>query len=438
MSHPSAGAPVEVPAGECLTRDALAATNPRRSPLAGTSRAQHVLSARFAAAGIGRGEKLGLEDLRACRHDKADLCADQDAHAPWGSNLTFPRHRYTRFCQTSSTTGRPLKWCDTNETWQWMLECWKAVYRAARVGPGDRVLFPFSFGPFLGFWAAFDAAPQIGAMAIPAGGMASHLRLAMMDSVHPDVVCCTPTYGLRLAEVAAADHGDGWLAARAPRVVIVAGEPGGSIPSTRRRIEASWGTRVIDHHGLTETGPASFECWERPGGLHLLENEFVVEVVEPSTGKPPPRRLATGAHHLGRSAPGHPHRTWDLSRAARPASAAGRCRGSGGSVRADDMVTGRRQCVSPAGNESVLRHFPAIVEFRSTVRTVGSMRTLDVEVEVSGAEADATAVATQVGWEIREALGLTVPVHAVPSGHLPRFEMKARRFIVEPAAELSP
>ena len=77
---------------------------------------------------------------------KAELVADQDAHPPWGTALTEPLERYTRYNQTSSTTGRPMRWLDTNESWQWMLECWKAVYRAARVGPADRIFFPFSFG----------------------------------------------------------------------------------------------------------------------------------------------------------------------------------------------------------------------------------------------------------------------------------------------------
>ena len=88
---------------------------------------------------------------------KAELIADQAANPPWGTALTEPLERYTRYCQTSSTTGRPLRWIDTNESWQWMLDCWKAVYRGGARRPGDRVFFPFSFGPFLGFWAGFEA-----------------------------------------------------------------------------------------------------------------------------------------------------------------------------------------------------------------------------------------------------------------------------------------
>ena len=146
-----------------------------------------------------------------------------------------------------------------------MVECWKAVYRAARVGRGDRVFFPFSFGPFLGFWVGFEAGCQLGLLCVPGGGMSSQLRLSVIDTVGATVICCTPTYALRLAEVAAEERRGRPLAENSVRVIIVAGEPGGSIPATRRHIEERWGARVIDHHGLTEVGPISFECWEAPG-----------------------------------------------------------------------------------------------------------------------------------------------------------------------------
>ena len=133
---------------------------------------------------------------------KAELNADQAANPPWGTALTEPLVNYTRYCQTSSSTGRPLRWIDTNESWQWLLECWKSVYRGARVRPGDRVFFPFSFGPFLGFWAGFEAGPHIGLHCVPGGGMSSQIRLSMIETIGATVVCCTPTYALRLAEIA--------------------------------------------------------------------------------------------------------------------------------------------------------------------------------------------------------------------------------------------
>ncbi|HEU4691599.1 MAG TPA: hypothetical protein VFS23_24720, partial [Vicinamibacterales bacterium] len=171
---------------------------------------------------------------------KAELNADQAANPPWGTALTEPLGSYTRYCQTSSSTGRPLRWIDTNESWQWLLECWKAVYRGARVGPGDRVFFPFSFGPFLGFWAGFEAGPQIGLHCVPGGGMSSQIRLSMIEAIGATVVCCTPTYALRLAEINEHERRRP-LSEGSVRMLIVAGEPGGSIPATRERIERSWG-----------------------------------------------------------------------------------------------------------------------------------------------------------------------------------------------------
>jgi phenylacetate-CoA ligase len=367
---------------------------------------------------------------------KAELNADQAAHPPWGTALTEPLVNYTRYCQTSSSTGRPLRWIDTNESWQWLLECWKSVYRGARVRGGDRVFFPFSFGPFLGFWAGFEAGPHLGLHCIPGGGMSSQIRLSMIETVGATVVCCTPTYALRLAEIAELER-------RRPlhegtvRMLIVAGEPGGSIPATRERIERSWGARVIDHHGLTEVGPVSFECWESPGSLHINEAEFIAEVIDPRTGDEvsdgqtgelvltnlgrtasPVIRYCTGDIVVRRSEPCSCGRTW--------------ARLEGGILgRADDMVNIRGVNVYPVGIESVVRRLPEVVEFRSVVSLQGSMRSLRLEIEVAPEFEDSNAVASRVAYHLREALGLSVNVLVVESGTLPRFEMKANRFVVE-------
>ncbi len=368
---------------------------------------------------------------------KAELVADQEAHPPWGSAISEPLGRYTRYCQTSSTTGRPLRWIDTNESWQWMLDCWKTVYRGARVGTGDRVFFPFSFGPFLGFWAGFEAGCQMGLHCIPGGGMSSHIRLAMIESVGVTVVCCTPTYALRLAEIAAQDWPERRLCDSTVRVLIVAGEPGGSIPATRSRIEQSWGARVIDHHGLTEVGPVSFECWEAPGFLHMNEREFICEVLDPTTGREAPDGTPGELviTNLGRLAsPVIRYRTGDMVVRESGPCACGRtwARLAGGiQARVDDMVNIRGVNVYPVGIESVVRRFVEVTEFRSIVSRSGALRSLRLEVEVAPHVGDAASVTSKVAVELREALGLTVPVQAVEPGALPRFEMKASRFVVE-------
>ncbi len=381
--------------------------------------------------------RIDLTDLPVTT--KRELIGDQEEHSPWGSALSEPIECYTRYTQTSSTTGKPLRWLDTNESWQWMLECWKAVYRAARVGPGDRVFFAFSFGPFLGFWTAFEAASQIGAHAIPAGGMSTRQRLALIAAVSPTVVCCTPTYALRLAEVAAEQAADqAALAESTVRAVIVAGEPGGSIPATRQRIEQAWGARVFDQHGLTEVGPVSFECWERPGAVHVNENEFICEVVDPVTLAP----VGDGSRgellltNLGRTgSPVIRYRTGDLVVRRSERCDCGRtfARLDGGIVaRVDDMVNVRGVNVYPAAIESVLRSFEDVVEFRSTVSSSGALRSLAVEVELARSTTDQQATVTRMTDRLREGLGLSVPVRIVANGELPRFEMKARRFVVEP------
>ena len=134
---------------------------------------------------------------------KADLIADQAAHPPYGTVLTHPPDRYNRLHQTSgTTTGQPLCWLDTPDSWQWMLGLWRQKFDLMGVRPGDRLFFPFSFGPFLGFWAAFDAANQSGHLTLPGGGMSTAARLRFMLAHAATVVFCTPSYALHLAEVA--------------------------------------------------------------------------------------------------------------------------------------------------------------------------------------------------------------------------------------------
>jgi len=368
---------------------------------------------------------------------KRELITDQQASPPWGTNLSEPLDTYTRYNQTSSTTGDPLRWLDTNDSWQWMLECWKTVYAGAKVDARDRIFFPFSFGPFLGFWTAFEAGCQIGAHCIPAGGMSSQARLSMIDTLQPTVICCTPTYALRLLEAAGEMRGGmADLSASSVRVLIVAGEAGGSIPSTRQRIEKGWGARVIDHHGLTEVGPISFECWDAPGSLHLNEAEYICEIFEPDSDRP----VADGERgelvvtNLGRAAsPLIRYRTGDVVVRRSGSCACGRdfARIDGGILaRADDMVNVRGVNVYPSAVESVVRRFGEVAEYRATVATSGSLRELSIEIELMTGVDSRSNVAAQVASALRETLGLTVPLRVVEANTLPRFEMKARRFLI--------
>lgn len=363
---------------------------------------------------------------------KAELLADQAEHPPYGSILTYPLERYCRYHQTSGTSGRPLRWLDTPESWAWALDCWAAMLRIAGICPDDRLLFAFSFGPFLGFWTAFDAATRLGCLCLPAGGMSSTARLRYLRDTQATVVLCTPTYALRLAEVAAAEGID--LAASAVRVLIVAGEPGGSILATRARIETAWGARVFDHNGMTEIGPAGIECPEQPGGLHLMETHYVAEVIDPASGRP----VAPGTNgelvltNLGRhGSPLVRYRTGDLVRVDPRPCPCGRAlvRLDGGiRGRVDDMIVVRGNNVHPAALQTILHRFADLAEYRIEVDRSAALPVLRVEVE-PGPTADGAALAARVDQTIRDELLFRAEVRLVAPGSLPRFELKAQRLV---------
>ena len=398
---------------ESLDRSALEAhqSNRLKQLLASIDGKNPFYTRKLRAAGVSIASIRVPEDLEILPLTaKGELVADQAEHPPFGSNLTEPIGNYTRYCQTSSTTGSPLRWLDTNESWEWVQECWKAVFRGARVGAGDRIFFPFSFGPFLGFWSAFEAGAQIGAHCIPGGGMSSSVRLELIRNLKATVICCTPTYALWLAEIAANDEpAQGPLSETDVRVLIVAGEPGGSIPSTRERIEQAWGARVIDHHGLTETGPLSFECWENPGFLHLNEAEFICEVLDSGGNRVPDgKRGELVVTNLGRtSSPVVRYKTGDIVVKRSGTCICGRtwARLEGGILsRADDMVNIRGVNVYPTSVESVVRAIPEIIEFRSTVSQSGAMRTLSLEIEIV-AGGDSGAASAKLVKQLRVRLG---------------------------------
>jgi phenylacetate-CoA ligase len=317
---------------------------------------------------------------------RAELESDQLAHPPFGSNLTFPLDRYCRFHQTSGSGGRPMRWLDTRESWDWFKRLWGVIFRAAHVAPGERLMFPFSFGPFVGFWAAFEGAVALGNLCLPAGGLSTGSRLKMLVENEVDVVCCTPTYALHMAETARQTGVD--LPGAKVRALIVAGEAGGSVPAVRRRIEEGWGARVFDHNGMTEIGALGFECWERPGdGVHLIESECIAEVIDPATGREVPEGEAGELvlTNLGRvGSPLIRYRTGDHVRLTRGRKCAcGRwfARLEGGILgRIDDMFTVRGNNVFPNAIEAVIRRFDEVAEFRCTVTSGGALATVAVEV----------------------------------------------------------
>ncbi len=364
---------------------------------------------------------------------KSELVEDQQRHPPFGSDLTFPLERYIRIHQTSGTTGQPMYWLDTEESWQWWAECWKAVFEAAGVVAGDRIYFAFSFGPFIGFWSGWEGARKIGVMAISGGAQSTVQRLKSIVDYGATVLVCTPTYALHMA-AEAKTTGIDLAKDSAVKTTIHAGEPGASIPSTKKLIEESWGAKCYDHAGATEVGAFGFECQSQPGAIHVNEDEFIVEVIDPITGQPaePGLKGEMVITNLGRiGSPVIRYRTGDLVEPSYESCPCGRpfLLLKGGVLgRVDDMVVVRGVNVFPSAVENVLREFAEIEEFRVEIFNREAMREIKLIVEPSSEQNIPPDLAQQIGERMRERIGLRPQVELVGQGALPRFELKAKRF----------
>lgn len=371
---------------------------------------------------------------------KPELVEDQRRNPPFGTNLTYPLNRYTRVHQTSGTSGTPLRWLDTPESWDWMVENWMTVFRTAGVVAGDRVYFAFSFGPFIGFWMAYESAARLGCLCLPGGGMSSAARLRAIMENGATALCCTPTYAIRLGEVAAEEKMD--LGASQVRKILVAGEPGGSVLATRARIESLWaGARVCDHHGMTEVGPVTFECPAQPGILHVMESGYYAEIIDPVTGNSvaPGQTGELILTTLGRT--GSPllrYRTGDLVRrgsrnGGRGISCACGTRElalDGGILgRVDDMIIVRGVNVYPSAVEEIVRSCEGVAEYQVRITEAKALTEMRVEIEPTVDCRDATQLTARVAKAFETALALRVLVSAVAPGALPRYEMKAKRWI---------
>ncbi|HEY7141217.1 MAG TPA: AMP-binding protein [Methylomirabilota bacterium] len=392
---------------------------------------------RLHAAGVRDPRDVGSWDdfARLPRLTKAELAADQAAHPPFGTNHTHPLDRYVRVFQTSGTTGRPIRWLETDASWAWWARCWAFVFRGAGLGPQDRLFFPFSFGLFVGFWAGLEGARVLGAMAIPGGGQDSPTRLHAMRELGATALVCTPSYGHHLAEVARAQGVE--PATLGVRTTVHAGEPGAGIPAVRRRLETLWGARAYDHAGMTEVGAYGFECVAQ-AGLHVNELEFIAEILEPESGRPvaPGEIGELTLTNLGRwGAPVLRYRSGDRVRVAPAACACGRtfARLEGGILgRVDDMLVVRGVNVFPSALEGIVRRFPAVDEFQIEVFRRGALDEVRLLLEIGGNAGlgeGGRATVDGVAEAVRRDLGIRVEVAAVPARTLPRYELKARRVV---------
>lgn len=377
------------------------------------------------------GLKLPLQSLEEMKKlpftMKKELVDDQNNHPPYGKNHSYPLEEYVRYHQTSGTSGKPLKILDTKKSFEWWETCWLEVYRSSGVTKKDRVFFAFSFGPFIGFWAAFEGAKRLGALSISSGSQTSIERLRSMIENRATVLVCTPSYALHLAEVAEENGID--IKNGPVQKIITAGEPGASVPSTRKQIESLWGAVLYDQVGMTEMGAYGYSCSEQKG-IHVNESEFIVEVINPNTLEP----VEVGEKgelvltNLGReSYPVIRYRTGDIViRSDQQCECGNSYQFFPGGIlgRADDMVIIRGINIYPSSIESIIREFKEVKEFRIVYYTENEMDQIKVEIE-----SDSEQIVPILATKLRERVGLRIQVEKVPDNELPRFTMKARRVV---------
>jgi phenylacetate-CoA ligase len=386
---------------------------------------------RLEALGLGAGSKL--EDLPPLT--KRELVADQERNPPFGTNLSFPVELYTHVHQTSGTTGRPLRVLDTADDWRWWRARFAHTLEVAGIGAADRVALAYSFGPHVQFWAATEGLQEIGALSVALGGMTSVQRLKTIVEVGATALWCTPTYALRLLEVAIEQRMEPAL--DTVETVLCTGEPGASLPAVRSRIEEGFQARCIDHAGLTEAGPFGYPCADGHG-LHVDESEFVCEILtddlQPAPANERGELVVTPLNRAG--FPVLRYRTGDIvvnSEDPCPAGHEGRWLPGGIVGRTDDMVVIRGMNVYPSAIEEAVRNVESSGEFRITFYTERSgLDEVKLEVELEeGAEA------RRLQETMRQQLGLRVRVVPVSPGLLPREEGKARRVVDDRAPRWS-
>jgi phenylacetate-CoA ligase len=392
----------------------------------------------YQEAGFEPGDLKTLADAaKVPKTDKALLKQAQEADPfPYGGLLTMPVDMVADFRQTSGTTGKPIYQGDAWQDWEWWSEAWCYILWAQGYRPKDRVFFPFGYNIFVAFWAGHYAAEKLGCEVVPGGVLDSAARAMKIEELQCTAMMGTPTYLLNLAATAR-DKLNMDPAALPIQRITCAGEPGASIPATKKRLQDAWGAKVFDHAGATEIGAWSFECTEQPGGLHVNQGMFLVQIEDLVTGElidepgRPGRMIISAFDRMAM-----PCIRFDskdiIEWGAEPCSCGRTWRLIPGGVqgRADDITKVKGVLLSPTAIEEVVREFSELGdEYEVVVERIGDSERISLKIEFKpGTESEQDAVLAQLKDKLRLNTNLGYKIEVHPFGSLPRYEVKARRF----------
>jgi len=392
----------------------------------------------YDTAGIKPEDIQTFEDIQRVPKVEKSMMRDiqRKEPFPYGEALCVPLDEVTIFRQTSGTTGQPVYQPDTWQDWEWWMECWSYILWAQGYRPQDRVFIPFGYNIFVAFWAGHYAAEKIGCEVIPGGVLDTKARILKIQELQATAMMGTPTYILGMAETARMKMNMD-PAQLSINKITCAGECGASIPSTKKRLEEAWGAKVYDHAGATEIGAWSFECADQPGGMHVNEALFLVEIEDVATGEiieAPGRKGKMVITALDRMA--QPCVRFDskdvIEWAAEPCSCGRTSRLIKGGVvgRADDITKVKGVLLAPSAIEEVVRSIEGLGdEYEVIVEKAGDADRIKLRVEVlPQAEDQCTLIENELVDQLRLKTNLRYDIEICGCETLPRYEVKAKRF----------
>ena len=355
---------------------------------------------------------------------------------PYGDALCVPLRDVTAFRQTSGTTGQAIYQADSWQDWEWWAECWSVILWAQGYRPTDRVFLPFGYNVFVAFWAAHYAAEKLGCEVIPGGVLDTKARILKIQELNASAIMGTPTYILGMADTAKNKMGIDPKTLGIKRITC-AGEPGASIPGTKKRMENAWGAKVFDHAGATEIGAWSYECRAQSGGIHANEAMFLVEIEDVETGEiietpgKPGKMIITALDRMAQ--PCIRFDSKDIIEWAPdpcPCGSTFRLIKGGVQGRADDITKVKGVLLSPAAIEEVVRSIDGLGdEYEVVVDKLGDIDRIKLKVEtLPGCEDQVKALESQLKDQLRLKTNLGYRIEFYDYGRLPRYEVKARRF----------
>jgi len=389
-------------------------------------------------AGIKPGDIRSMDDIRHVPKVEKSMMRDiqRKDPFPYGDALCVPLEEVVEFRQTSGTTGQPVYQPDTWQDWDWWAESWAFILWAQGYRPSDRVFIPFGYNIFVAFWAGHYAAEKLGCEVVPGGVLDTKARILKIQELRATAMMATPTYVLGMADTARGKM-DIDPSSLSIDKITCAGEPGASIPTTKKRMEEAWGAKVYDHAGATEIGAWSFECTEQSGGLHVNEALFLVEIENTETGEiieEPGRRGKMIITALDRQAmPCVRFDSKDIIEWSPEPCPCGRTFRilKGGVVgRSDDITKVKGVLLSPSAIEEVVRGTEGLSdEFEVVVDKVGDVDRITLKIELTpDAVNQQESVQRQLVDQLRLKTNLGYKLEFHDFGTLPRYEVKAKRF----------